>query len=573
MEPEQTQLPLTTEPVTEEPPVPEPHEQPKTSESRWRRLLHWYGSHKKWTIPATIIIVLLIWAVVPFTRYNTAGLVMKKDFTVWVVDAKTKTPVSGVDVSVGSIHAVSNGDGAATLKQIKVGSHKVKISKKYYKDLNVNLVVPILRQKQPPSLTLDATGRQAKIVVKNLITGKALANVDIKIADIAAKTDTNGEAVVVLPVGTKEQKAVLSLSGYNNSEATIKVSDSEVVNNNFTLTPSGKAYFISKRSGKLDVMKANLDGTEAKVVVAGTGRERDQDTQLMVSPDWKYVALKAQRDATYKTPQLYVLSTEDDELLSIDTGNAEFAMIGWSGENLIYYASRYDLPEWRTGNHKLKSYNAGSGKTTLLNQSSAVGDSTDSAYEEYDFAMISGESVIYAKSWYDTSGYDAEPILEDKKDALSVINANGQGNKVVASYDAIGWVYYSQHKPNALYIQQHVGDNDKFYEYVVGSSPPKEVSLDEDEFNDSYRIFYNSPSGKKSAWSEYRDGQYSVMVANADGLNPVTVTEIDVYDIYGWYGDDYLLLNDDDTTLYIMNVEGGIPIKIAKFHPTAYYSY
>ena len=63
------------------------------------------------------------------------------------------------------------------------------------------------------------------------------------------------------------------------------------------------------------------------------------------------------------------------------------------------------------------------------------------------------------------------------------------------------------------------------------------------------------------------------MVDNGDGFNPVTVTEIDVYDIYGWYGDDYLLLNDDDTTLYIMNVEGGIPIKIAKFHPTAYYSY
>src|SRR5207249_3831416 len=133
--------------------------------------------------------------------------------------------------------------------------------------------------------------------------------------------------------------------------------------------PVGKIYFLSKRTGKLDLMKANLDGTDAKVAVAATGNEQDSQTVLMPSPDWKYIALVTKRSSSDPAPQLYVVSTDDDQPLSADSGNANYSLYGWIGDNLVYTSLRNDLQNWQAGKNKLKSYNAGTGKLTLLDQS------------------------------------------------------------------------------------------------------------------------------------------------------------------------------------------------------------
>lgn len=562
--------------LPESEPLQEP-QQPQAiamSKSRWQRLRNWYASHKKWAIPATVLLVLLIFAAVPWSRYKAVGIVVKKDFTIEILDSTNRSPVSGATVSAGSVSSITDGDGQVTL-HLSAGNHGILISKKYYQEQRTNVLVPILSQKSTPSIAVEATGRQVKIVVKNLITQKTLGDVDIKVADITAKTDENGEAVVVLPVGTLEQKATLSLGGYNNSEATVKISSTEVLENKFNLTPAGKVYFMSKRTGKLDLMKSNLDGSEAKVVIAATGKERDYDTVLLPSPDWKYVALVARRTTAYPTPQLYILSTEDDKLLNADSGNATFTLVGWAGENLIYSVSRSDLPEWQTGKDKLKSYNANTGKITLLNQTSANGDAYISAYESYQLVLVSGENVVYGKKWWwDSSVGLSEQLIEDKKHSLSIINADGRGSKTVASYGAKTSVDFVQHSPNAIYIQQQTDESkSKFYEYVAGSAGPKTSSIDEDTYNDSYRFFYNSPSGKKSFWAEYRDGKFTLFVSNIDGSNPSSIASLSKYDAYGWDGDEYLLVTRDNTELYIMSAEGGKPVKITDFQPTAYIGY
>ncbi len=556
---------------TEEQPVEQPEESPPPkpevmSKSRWQRLRNWYLARKKWTIPVTVVLIVLILAAVPWTRYKAAGIVVKKNFTVEILDSTSRSPVSGATVKVGSASSQTDGNGRATLR-LSAGNHAVLITKKYYKELRANILVPILSQKNTPAIEVDATGRQAKIIVKNLISQKTLGDVNIKIADITAKTDKNGEAIVVLPVGEEEQKATLALEGYNDSGITVKVSSTEVLENNFNLTPAGKVYFISKRTGKLDLMRANLDGTEAKVVLAGTGSERDYDTVLLPSPNWKYVALIARRSTAYSTPQLYVLSTADDKLLDVDKNEADISLAGWSGDNLIYSISRRDLPQWQTGREKLKSYHAATGKSTLLDQCTATGDATASAYEYYGFIMVSGENVVYGKGWY-APDESADDLLGGKKASLSTILANGQAYKQIASYEVIDTIQYSKHSPSAVYVWQKTANEDKFFDYTAGSAAPKIVNLDSEAFYESNRAFYLSPSGKKSIWAESRDGKYTIFVGGANGLNPTTIASLIEYDAYGWFNDDYILVTKDGSELHIMSAEGGKPVKITDFQPT-----
>lgn len=563
---------------TEESPPPQPSEEsqtPKASamgESRWQRLRDWYISHKKWTIPATVVLILLIFAAVPWTRYKAAGIVVKKSFTVEIIDSTSRSPVSGATVKAGSASSQTDGNGRATLR-LSAGNHTVLITKKYYKEHTANILVPILDQKNTPAIKVDATGRQAKIIVKDLISQKTLGDVNIKIADITAKTDKNGAAIVVLPVGAQEQKATLALEGYNDSGVTVKVSSTEVLENNFNLTPAGKVYFISKRTGKLDLMKSNLDGSEAKVVVAGTGNEHDYNTALLPSPSWNFVALVARRSTVYSTPQLYVLSTADDKLLDVDSGEADISLAGWIGDNLIYSISRRDLPQRQTGREKLKSYHAATGKSTLLDQCTATGDATASAYEYYSFVMVSGEKIVYGKGWYTSDEDLASGLLSGKKSSLLAISADGQEFKQIATYDTNDTIQYSKHSPSAVYVWQKTDGSDKFFEYTAGSAALKPVNIDSETFYESSRAFYLSPSNKKSVWAESRDGKYTIFVGDANGSNPATIASLIEYDVYGWFNDRYILVVKGGSELNAMSAEGGKPVKITDFQPTAYGGY
>jgi hypothetical protein len=538
--------------------------------SRWQRFRNWYTEHKRWTIPATVFLLILITvAVVPWTRYKAAGYVIKQDFVIKVLDSASQKPVSGATVSAGSVRAQTDGNGRASLR-LSAGNHSLLISKKYYQEQKSKVLVPILSQKSPPSIAVDATGRQAKVLVKNLISQKSLSGVDIIVADTSAKTDKNGEAIIVLPVGTKEQKAMLSLQGYNPAEVIIKVSDSEVVANDFTLTPAGKIYFIGKNSGKLDLMKANLDGSESKVVVAGTGNESESDSISLQSPSGKYVALLARRSAGSTTPQLYILSTADDQLLSIDSSKAEFGLAGWAGDSLIYTAKRNDLPNWQQGKSKLKAYDALSGKMTLLNQTASSDPDSDAA-SNYELVMISGNKVIFGKDWSgSTDG------LSGKQHSLEIIETSGQNYKSVASIDASSFsVQYIPYSPAAVYVKKMAySGGDSYLSYKVGSVV-EEVSLSQEQISDLANHegpYYFSHSGERTFWADHQNDKNTMKVGDTEGNNTKSVASLSRNDeAYGWFSDSYLIISRQISELYIMSAEGGQPIKVTNyFRPINY---
>jgi len=545
-------------------------ESPKTKKSHWRHWHHfkdWYGDHKKWSIPATIFAVFVVLALIPWTRYHIAGLIVKKDFTIEVSDSSSNTPVSGASVSMAGVSGTTNGNGQVTLKAVKVGDHTAVITKKYYQDKSSNVLVSILKEKTRPNIAFVATGRQVLIKVTNTINGKVLGNVQIDVADTTAKTAADGTATVVLPANASTQRAKLSLPGYNDADVTVKVSDQKTQENDFNLTPAGSVYFLSKRSGSLDVMKVNLDGSNAKTVVAASGYEQTDNTFLSQSPDGKYVALVSKRAASQAQPQLYVFAAIDDQLLQADSGNAIFTMYGWIGDSLIYTAQRQDLPAWQQGLNKLKSYDATSGKATLLDQS-AGSDANVGINEIYQLVMLSGNSVIYSKYWSSNGDLSER---NGRNFSLQSIDAGGQNHQSLATFPASHIVQFIQHSPVAVYISDtwpvdNIA-NPSYYDYTFGGGSPKPVTLSGNQFFSSNFLYAFSPSGNQVFWSEPRDGKNALILADNTGANAKTILNLSNYSAFGWYSEDYLLLSKNGNELYISDLHGANPIKVTDYEP------
>ncbi|MBI2009510.1 hypothetical protein HYS84_03875 [Candidatus Saccharibacteria bacterium] len=563
-------------------PLPEPTPQ-KSGTSRSRRFLTWYGGHKKWSIPLSVLALLLALLAIPPSRYALAGLAIKKNFTIEIKDATTLAPVSGATVSSGTASAQTDGSGKANLR-LRVGHHSLTISKKYYQDSRAEVLVPIILKKPVAPVKFQATGRQVKISVKNAVSKKDLANADIKILDISAKTDKDGKALVVLPAGAASQKATLSLAGFNTAEVTIKVSDSVIAENNLTLTPAGKVYFLSKQTGKIDLVKSNLDGAERETVLAGTGKEDNQNTVLLASRDWKYLALLSRRDSDLA--KLYLIETGSDKVTAIDEGNATFDLIGWSDAHFVYRVNRRGYQPWQPKQSALKSYDAVAKRITLLDETDASGTGAqdsggiDASYENFSSIFIIGQRVMYTKSWYTVHADSSK--LEDKSLGIYSINVTGSGGR--STHKSFGYMFdkstYEQsylNKPDQVYFQIVEKDAEAKY-YVYANNQASEKSSIKDQFSDylnggQYNTYLQSPSGNVTFWNESRDGKNTLFVGDGQGANQKEIAKLSDYQTYGWYTEDYLLVSKDDSELYIFGKDGikkdSEALKITDYHKPA----
>jgi hypothetical protein len=547
------------------------HHHAKPAEgSRWQNYKAWYLDHKKWTVPASVVLFILILAAVPATRYGLSGLVIKKDLSVKVLDSETNTPVSGASVSQGSLSAQTDAQGRATLRHVKAGKHQITISKKYYKAGQTVVLAPILKQKAVPAIHLVATGRQVKVSISNLINKQPLANVNIATAGVTAKTDASGSVILVVPANSSEEKASLKLNGYNDADVTIKASKDKIQTNDFSLTPAGKIYFLSKLSGKIDVVKTNLDGTGRQTVLAGTGKEDNTNTVLLASRDWKYLALLSRRAGN--SPSLYLIDTSNDSLSTIDEGNATFSLTGWVGDSFVYTVTRNDIQIWQSNQQALKSFNAASRKLTTLEQSTATGTSVYN-YTAQQFGSVYGydDKVYYITNW------NSSDYIVNKQATFNSIKTDGTAKNTIKSFSLAADGVTSLinlteviETPDKVHLSFWDGSQDKFYIFN-GAQVKDEPGLNQQAF---YAISSNtyllSPSGKNTFWSEPRDGKNTLFIGDEDGQGGNQVATLSDYNTYGWYTDDYLLVSKNSSELYIMDKNGKqAPIKISDYHKPA----
>lgn len=542
--------------------------QPPVKRPNWfKRFIH-TKKGKVITIILSLLVVAGILFAVPTTRYGILGYFIKRDVALVILDSKTKKPVSQATVEMASLSAKTDKNGKVTLADVPVGEYSLKVTKKYYQDSSSSYTVPIFTDAATATINLNATGRQVVVTLTNLITKKPIKDATIAAEDSSSLTDEKGEATLVLPADKQKITAKLTREKYNESTVDITVTDQADVNK-FTLTPSGTIYYLSKATGKINVMKANLDGTTASVVVQATGNESDNDTALLAARDWKYLALFAKRKADV-AGQLYLVDAKTNALKTIDEGNVEIQLIGWSDHRFLYIVTRNDVKEWENKHQAIKSYDAETGKLTTLDETTATGNSyTNSEYEWFGSPYIVEGKLLYAKTV--SRGVGAP---HDKKPSIMLATvANGQAQKLkeftftqqLSSLDA------KLYQPLELFFRVKL-DNAvaEFYEYENGSL--KSITNDDNKFyNTVYPTFFVSPNSQKTFWHESRNGKNAIFAADKNGLNSKELAQQSDYATYGWFTDDYVLLSKNKSELYIASADGPLdtPLKITNYHKPA----
>ncbi len=517
-----------------------------------KKYWEWTVTHKKISIPVAIVMILALLAAIPFTRYALAGLVIKQTLPVVVVDAETGKPVSSATVHLDGQTAETDNEGRASIKA-KVGSQELQVTKNYYESFSGEVLVPISK---PADYTvkLKAIGRAVPITIVNKVSKKPVTNATIAAEGTEAQTDNDGKAVLVVPADKQEVAVTISGDGFNAVPGTVTVSTDELVANTFELTPSGKIYFLSNASGKLDVIKSNPNGSERQTVLAGTGKEDRHETVLFASRDWKNIALLSKRDGG-EYAKLFLIEADGDKLTTMDEGEATFDIRGWSGDRLIYTVTREKVKTWEPKRQAIKSYHVPSKKITLLAETNAVGYDNSHAYEDFNSVNVLDQKVIYAITWYDSRYSSYYPSqIDGKKASVNSVLADGSEKKTVKSYD---FPYLNSRTADfgEIYILIQDSEKGRVEEYHNGKVESTSITRD-DFYNESYPTYTVSPSGNKTLWSDYRDGKYVISVGDGNGENGKEIGRTDEYSVYGWFTDDYILLTKKGSEMYIMPADG-----------------
>ncbi len=557
------------------------NQEPPKSPNKFKRFFAAYWRRKKWTFPVTVIVLLAIIFALPLTRYPLLALVLERTYTISVVDSKLSAPVSGARVTLDGMTVTTNNSGNATFKA-KVGKQAVSITKQYYESANFTVFVGVSTVKNTDLVHLSATGRQVPIKVVNKFTGKPVDNAEIKVLDTEAKTSADGTATIVLPTNAPTQSATVSASGYNDLTSNVTVTSSVISANTFDLVPAGHVYFLSNLSGKIDVVSTNLDGSGRITVLAGTGNEDPNNTSLLASTDWKYLALLSKRD-TGQYGKLYLINTSNNQLTTVDGGGSVFiTLVGWSGHNFVYEVHNSSVQNWQSGGTIIKSYDADSGKTSTIDQTSADGTSSAYEYQNISFVDLVNDKIIYALTW--NSLYSGGINSSNQNEIVSA-NADGSSKVTLKSFSIA--TNASNAYSNAVLAQpgkldiltNNGGGQDIFYTYNYGNNTVTQSNTISDvTFNQEQQAqvtYLVSPSGNSTFWAEQRDGKNTLFVGDYNGDNSNQIASLSDYTTYGWYTDNYLLVEKGGSELYIMPVTGGPAYKISDYYkpPINYYGY
>lgn len=516
-----------------------------------------------------VLLVLGILFAVPATRYGILGMFIKKSITITVLDMSTDTPVSEVDLQLGTANGVTDADGKVSLT-VPVGIYEAVVSKKYYKSTNQKVEVGLFGN-AAATLELEATGRPVPVTVLNKVSGKPLAKATITAEESVTTTNDEGEATLVVPADKQTIAATIKTEGFNDLAIEITVTSQKDTKNTFSVVPAGTVYFLSKRTGKIDVMKSDLDGGNVKTVLAGTGKESESETSLLTSRDWKYLALHARRDGD-KAKVYLIDSTKGDELSVIDEGDATFQLLGWYDSRLAYVVERNAVKEWEPKKTAVKSFDAPARKITVLQENSAEGGSSfDYAREWFSGYYLVKEGLVFTKQW--TASNSSR--LAGKKIAIFQTGLNGENKKTLKEFDETdqNGLDAALYEPQEIYYKYRPNYTDKsqFFEFENGAVKSASNATDA-TFEKEYPTFLLSPSGDQSLWSESRDGKRRIYVGDANAGNPTEVFSGEDYLQYGWFG-DYVLISKNRSELFIMPKTGvgtGAPIKVTDYHRPDY---
>lgn len=529
-----------------------------------------------------LLVVGLMLAITP-VRDATFGQFVKKDIQVRVIDAARGRPVSEAVVTVDKQEVTTDTEGIAKFETIRAIPQTIVVSKPNYKQASIKYVVPFFKKPAEQEVKLEATGQPVTITAIDAITDAPLADVVIGYGDATTKTDIEGKAVLVLPYDDKKQTGQAQKGGYVTKAMSLKTDRDQLeLTAKLALAPVGTVMYLSNETGIINVMQANLDGSNPKVLVKGTGNEADYGTVLLPTRDWKYAALLARRDG--RSDKLYLVDKSSGEFVLIDEGEVSFSLTGWTDYKFVYHINRENVKNWQPKKSALKVYDAEARSLRVVDETGAFADGSSYGYSSYAGVYILDNEVVYAKSWHFGDRYSYHYYGNETKNAqLMSINPGSYQVDIIKNLaqkdgdDLQSRLY----KPQNVYLELTVDnnyENPTYYSYESGKIETIE-DLNTSEFRKKPPTYLVSPSGNKTFWYDERNGKNTLFIGDKRGDGVKKIADGSLYEPYGWFGDNdqYVLVSKDDSELFVaaadmLSDKDYKPLKISNYHKPRFYS-
>lgn len=476
---------------------------------------------------------------IPTSRYfvlNTAGV--RASVSIKVLDDKTSLSLKNVEFVVDGKSTKSDGNGDAKLDKVKLGKLKVIIKKSAFAELKKTVTLgwgsnPLGEQRLVP------TGTQFTFTAKDFTSNKPVADTEVNFGDSSAKFNPEGEAVLTIPAVEDDQIEV-TVSAKNYRDEKVKISTTTKDKTNVSMVPAKKHVFVSKRSGKLDLYKTDVDGKNQAVILAATGIEREESLSLSSHPTKPVVAFASTRENN-RNQDGFLLTTLN--LIYLDTNEVvkvaqseRIQIVDWSGDYLVYVKITQGASEANPNRHKIMSYNIEQQTEKELASTNYFND------------VVSVNGVIY---------YSPAVYKVNGKVGLYRVNADGTNKKTI--YDKEVWNLF-----RTTYDKFSLSVGQDWYELNLPNDEVKKVGGAPSVLKS--RVYVDSPNHKQSIWVDVRDGKSVLLNYSVDKKSDqALVNESGIKNPIYWLDDDhvvYRVADGDETADYVLSLSGGEPKKI-----------
>lgn len=499
----------------------------------------WKKPAFRWAVILMIIVVCVASVLLPTSRYfvlNTVGI--RASSSLVVLDSSTRQPLKNVQVAIGDSSAMTDEDGRAILKRVKLGKSHLIVQKTAFAQVNKSLVIG-WGSNPLGDFSLTPTGSQYSFTVTDFLSRKPLSKIEASSGEASAVSDEKG--IIKLTIDKPDEKQFsVSIKAEGLREEKISLDPDDKADHSVTLVPARKQVFVSKRSGKYDIYSVYIDGKDEKLVLAGTGNEKD-GMVLVPHPKDEIAAYVSTRGGQHNNDgfalnNLLLINLADNTTTLVGTASERIQIVDWSGEHLVYVQIAAGTSANSPKRYRLMSYNYKDAANKELASSNYFND-----------VVSAGGAIYYAPS----SAY------QTGKTGLSKINPDGSGQQAI--FDQEVWnIFRTAYDHFALSVQQ------QWYDYRLGDKAP--AKLNTAPANQTPRVYISSPGALSSAWIDSRDGKGTLLLydqANKKDASLQAKSGLG-YPIR-WLSDSiitYRVKTDQETADYAISVDGGDPVKI-----------
>ncbi|MEO8863386.1 MAG: hypothetical protein ABI354_03625 [Candidatus Saccharimonadales bacterium] len=512
---------------------------PKTRRGLKQTLKDWWAKPAfRWGLFGSILIIVLAIGIVPTSRYfllNTAGV--RAASSIKVLDGSTQQPLKNVQVTMNGISTMTNADGVAKLQNIKLGNTDLVVNKRAFAPIKKALVIGWGSNKLG-DLSLKPTGTQYVFTVVDFLSGKPITTGVASSIDADAKSDEKG--IITLTVDRPDDQLSVTIKADGFRDEVVSITASDTVDHTVKLVPSKRHAFISKRSGSYDLYSVYIDGKGERLVLPGSGAERENNLVIAAHKTDNEIAYVSNRGNQHNSDgfvlsNLVLINLDDNTTKSVATSE-RIQLVDWSGDNLVYVQVASGASASNPKRYRLMSYNYKTEANKELASSNYFND------------VIAIDKAIY---------YAPSSAYQSGKVGLYKMDADGSGFQTVFN-DEVWNIYRTSYDHLALSVQQ------QWYDYQIGSKQP--TKLNNAPASQNSRVYENSPDGKHSAWIDSRDGKGVLISYDVAAKNDVVLQTLPgISGPLEWLNNTtlvYRVKTNQETADYAVSTNGGAPVKI-----------